>query len=351
MSDLVEKLVTKRAKRRARKIEQKKKKTPGDGFQPRRELEGWVRFLQQDVWWLVSQVEVLQQCWMVQSSERTSSDNDTTSQGDDVQWGAEEMEAGEGTVEGDDKFLEQVPAYKPGWEIVFHFGDEELLAEETACDGYGEIMQLEECGYAAISADGGKEWMSPLDEEGPSDEDLGHEYFMRRFRVGRHLGDLQAVTPLGVSIFRHECVSGEMLGDYLMAGDVVVRRFRGRDQDQECEGVLGRYDMARCLDCWRWQTELYTMFTEALRLEGWGSEAYQVCKPCIRRRKGTGKGSLARRGEVLAGRLQMFRGMMAARQKTEGAMGQDSGGRWSDCFGGDKDEIGEMWLHDGVRLF
>ena len=40
LPDLVEKLVTKRAKRRARKIEQKKKKTPEDGFQPRRELEG-----------------------------------------------------------------------------------------------------------------------------------------------------------------------------------------------------------------------------------------------------------------------------------------------------------------------
>ena len=165
------------------------------------------------------------------------------------------------------------------------------------------------------------------------------------------MGSLQAVTPLGVSIFRHECVSGEMLGDYLMAGDVVVRRFRGRDQDQECEGVLGRYDMARCLDCWRWQAELYTMFNEALRLEGWGSEAYQVCKPCIRRRKGTGKGSLARRGEVLAGRLQMFRGMMAARQKTGRVLDGNSSGRWSDCFGGDKDEIGEMWLHDGVRLY
>ena len=33
-SDLVGKLATKRAKRRARKIEQKKKKTPRNGFQP-----------------------------------------------------------------------------------------------------------------------------------------------------------------------------------------------------------------------------------------------------------------------------------------------------------------------------
>ena len=71
---------------------------------------------------------------------------------------------------------------------------------------------------------------------------------------------------------------------------------------------------------------------EALKLEGWGSAAYQVCKPCTRRRKGTGKGSLARRGEVLAGRLQMFRGMIAARQKMGGAMGQGPGGRWSDCM-------------------
>ena len=54
------------------------------------------------------------------------------------------MEADEDTVEGDDKLLEQVPAYKPGWEVVFHFGDEELLTEGTACDGYGEIMQLED---------------------------------------------------------------------------------------------------------------------------------------------------------------------------------------------------------------
>ena len=82
-----------------------------------------------------------------------------------------------------------------------------------------------------------------------------------------------------------------------MAGDVVVRRFRGRDQDQE--GMLGRYDRARCLDCWRWQERLYTK--EMLELEDWGSEAYQVCKPCMVRGKGTGKGSLARREEVLAG--------------------------------------------------
>ena len=142
------------------------------------------------------------------------------------------------------------------------------------------------------------------------------------------------------------------MGDYLMAGDayVVVRRFRGRDQDQE--GMLGRYDMARCLDCWRWQEQLYTIFKETLKLEGWGSEAYQVCKPCmVQGRKGTGKGSLARREEVLAGRLQMFRGMITARQKMGGAMCQGPGGRWSDCFWGDKDEVGEMWLHDGVRLF
>ena len=111
------------------------------------------------------------------------------------------MGVNEDAVEGDDKLLEQVPAYKPGWEVVFHFGDEELLAEGTACDGYGEIMQLEECGYAAISADGGQEWMSLLDEEGPSDEDINLVFFRRRFQVGRHLGALQAVTPLGVSIY------------------------------------------------------------------------------------------------------------------------------------------------------
>ena len=68
--------------------------------------------------------------------------------------------------------------------MIFRSGHEELLAEETACDGYGEIMQLEECGYAAISADGGQEWMLPLDEEGPSDEDLDLVFFRRRFRVG-----------------------------------------------------------------------------------------------------------------------------------------------------------------------
>ena len=59
----------------------------------------------------------------------------------------------EDTAGGGDIILEQVPADKPGWEVVFHFGDEELLAEGTACDGYGEIVQLEECGYAAISVD------------------------------------------------------------------------------------------------------------------------------------------------------------------------------------------------------
>ena len=45
-SDLVKKLITTREKLRAQKIEQKKKKTLGDGFQPKQELEGWVRFLQ-----------------------------------------------------------------------------------------------------------------------------------------------------------------------------------------------------------------------------------------------------------------------------------------------------------------
>ena len=54
---------------------------------------------------------------------------------------------------------------------------------------------------------------------------------------------------------------------------------------------------------------------------------------------------------MLVGRLQMFRGMIAAWQKIGGAMGQGPGGGWSDCFGGDKDEVGEMWLHDGVQLF
>ena len=130
----------------------------------------------------------------------------------------EEAGVGEGTVEGYDKILEQVPAYKPGWGVVFYFGDGELLAEGTACDGYREIMQLEECGYAAISADGGQEWMSPLDEEGLPDEDINLVFFRRRLQVGRHLGGLQEVTPLGVSVYRHECVSGEVLGDYLMVG-------------------------------------------------------------------------------------------------------------------------------------
>ena len=112
-----------------------------------------MRFLQQDVWWLVGQIEELQQCWLAQSSGKASSDNDTYLQGDEVQWSAEEIGVSEDTAEDGDIFLEQVPAEELGWEVVFHSGDEELLAEGTACDGYGEIVQLEECGYAAISVD------------------------------------------------------------------------------------------------------------------------------------------------------------------------------------------------------
>ena len=56
--------------------------------------------------------------------------------------------------------------------------------------------------------------------------------------------------------------------------------------------------------------------------------------------------------EVLTGRLQMFRGMMAALQKMDQRkLGQGLCGPWSDCFGADKDAAGEMWLHDGVQLY
>ena len=44
-----------------------------------------------DVWWLVGQIEELQQCWLAQSSGRASSDNDTYSQGGEAQWSAEEI--------------------------------------------------------------------------------------------------------------------------------------------------------------------------------------------------------------------------------------------------------------------
>ena len=45
------------------RAEEEEDPTPGDGFQPKakQELEGWVRFLQQDIWWLIGQVEELQQ--------------------------------------------------------------------------------------------------------------------------------------------------------------------------------------------------------------------------------------------------------------------------------------------------
>ena len=116
--------------------------------------------------------------------------------------------------------------------------------------------------------------------------------FMRQFWVEQHLGDLQAVTPLGVSVFRDVCVSGVVEGDYLMAGDVVVRRFRGRDQRQE--GLLGRGDLARCQNCWRWQAKLYKLGT--LELEEWGTESYQVCKQCMLRER-----KKRERGLVLGG--------------------------------------------------
>ena len=41
---------------------------------------------------------------------------------------------------------------------------------------------------------------------------------------------------------------------------------------------------------------------------------------------------------MLAGRLQIFREMIVARQKMDqGKMGQGLSGPWWDCFGGDKD--------------
>ena len=189
--NLTEKLINTRKKRQAQKAEQQKKKTPGDGFQPRQELEGWVRFLQKDAWWLVGQVGELKHCLLAQSSGRASSEESDDSQDDEADRGVEEMGAAKGDADDGGNLLEEAQAGEPVWGIMYHSRDVGVLSGDVACDsGYAEVVQLEECGYAVILAAGGQEWMSPSDDGGISMEELGGLLWRQRFLVERGLGVL-----------------------------------------------------------------------------------------------------------------------------------------------------------------